>query len=205
MRVAPLGTRPYKPIEKLDYEGAELAAITHSHSLGYMTAAVLVHIINRIIYPKGRQTLKAIVEEARDTVACMFGADEHTHDMVRIINQAMMLAEGCGSDIDNIHSIGEGWVAEETLGIAIYCCLKYEGSFSKGVAAAVNHCGDSDSTGAVAGNILGALCGYSAIEDKWKNGLELSEVILEIADDLSVGGNSRAGAGWMEKYVRHTS
>lgn len=31
-------------------EGAQLAAITHGHSLGYMPAAVLVHILHRIIY-----------------------------------------------------------------------------------------------------------------------------------------------------------
>ena len=31
-------------------EGAQLVAITHGHSLGYMPAAVLVHILHRIIY-----------------------------------------------------------------------------------------------------------------------------------------------------------
>ena len=47
---------------------------------------------------------------------------------------------------------GEGWVAEETLGIAIYCALRHQDDFSAGVIAAVNHKGDSDSTGAVAAN-----------------------------------------------------
>jgi len=51
----------------------------------------------------------------------------------------------------------------------------------------VNHDGDSDSTGAITGNILGAHLGYDAIEDKWKRDLELSDVILEIADDLCFG------------------
>ena len=82
---------------------------------------------------------------------------------------------------------GEGWVGEETLGISLYCALKYQDDFSSGIIAAVNHKGDSDSTGAVTGNILGALCGYSAIEEKWKKDLELSDVILEVADDLCHG------------------
>ena len=50
--------------------------------------------------------------------------------------------------------------------------------------AAVNHSGDSDSTGAVAGNILGAHLGLSGIPEKYISNLELKEIILEIADDL---------------------
>ena len=78
-------------------------------------------------------------------------------------------------------------MAEETLAIAIYCSLRHQDNFSAGVRAAVNHNGDSDSTGAVTGNILGALLGYKAIDEKWKKNLELSNVILEMADDLCHG------------------
>ena len=61
--------------------------------------------------------------------------------------------------MDAIHQLGAGWVAEETLAIAIYCSLKYSTDFKKAVTAAVNHEGDSDSTGAVTGNIVGTLRG----------------------------------------------
>ena len=53
--------------------------------------------------------------------------------------------------------------------------------------AAVNHGGDSDSTGAVAGNILGAAIGYDAIPQFFKDDLELHDVILHMADDLYCG------------------
>jgi ADP-ribosylglycohydrolase len=52
------------------------------------------------------------------------------------------------------------------------------------IFTSVNHNGDSDSTGAVTGNILGACLGYNAIPEKFKTNLELHDVILEIADDL---------------------
>lgn len=191
MRVAPIAVNyQWEDIEQLDHEGAQLAAITHGHSLGYMPAAVLVHIINRIVFPskERKQSLKEIILEARDTVAEIFAGDPHLTGLIDIIDRAVRLAEeGYEDDLDNIHQLGEGWVGEETLGISLYCALKYQDDFSSGIIAAVNHKGDSDSTGAVTGNILGALCGYSAIEEKWKKDLELSDIILEVADDLCHG------------------
>lgn len=190
MRVAPLAvSRRPQDIEKVDMEGAQLAAITHGHSLGYMPAAVLVHIIRRIIFPpKGTDmTLKEIVLEAGNTAARLFAGDPHLPKLVEIIDRAVDLSENSLGDLDNIHRLGEGWVAEETLGISLYCALRHQDDFSAGIIAAVNHKGDSDSTGAVTGNILGALLGYGKIGEQWKKDLELSDVILEIADDLCYG------------------
>ncbi|WP_408633008.1 ADP-ribosylglycohydrolase family protein [Mycobacterium ostraviense] len=48
----------------------------------------------------------------------------------------------------------------------------------------VNHDGDSDSTGSIAGNLLGAALGVGAISGEWLEPLELRDVISEIADDL---------------------
>ena len=209
MRVAPIAVNYQADMEKLDMEAAQLAAITHGHSLGYMPAAVLVHVINRIVFPpEGRKmSLKEIVLEARDTAAKIFAGDPHLPELTAIIDRAVMLAEaGSENDLDNIHKLGEGWVAEETLGISLYCALKYQDDFSAGVIASVNHKGDSDSTGAVTGNILGALLGYGAIEDKWKQDLELSDVILEIADDLCHGCQMSEYShyrdeDWERKYI----
>lgn len=185
MRVAPLGmSMNALNIERLDEEGAQLAAITHSHSLGYMPAAVLTHIVNRIIYSVDTVDLKSVVEEARDTVAKIYKDDPHIGELTDIIDRAISLSENNGSDIDNIHKLGEGWVAEETLAIAIYCCLRHKDSFADALVASVNHKGDSDSTGAVTGNIIGAIIGYEAIDSKWKNNLELHDLILKIADAI---------------------
>ena len=51
--------------------------------------------------------------------------------------------------------------------------------------AAVNHSGDADSTGTIAGNIMGAWLGLGAIEDKWTHDLELRELLLRMGADLS--------------------
>ena len=208
MRVAPFALKhyPFTTSKDLDLEGAEIAAITHGHSLGYMPAAVLVHIIRNIVYSSRPAPLKEIILEARDFVSEIFADDWHISTLTSIINRAVELSENNDFDLDNIHRIGAGWVAEETLGIALYCSLRHQDDFSAGIIAAVNHSGDSDSTGAVTGNILGALLGYHAIEEKWKNNLELSDVILEMATDLCHGCqmdeySSYKDPAWMSKYV----
>jgi uncharacterized protein (TIGR02452 family) len=208
MRVAPLGLYYSKPdIEWLDMEAAQIAALTHGHSLGYMSASVLTHIISRIVYPNNlNMNLEEIVIEARDAVHSLFVKDEHITELDEIINRAIELSHNADSDLDNIHKLGEGWVAEETLAIALYCSLKYQNDFSKGVLAAVNHNGDSDSTGAVTGNIIGALIGYDAIEEKWKKNLELSDVIEEMSIDLCHGCmmseyGSYKDNDWIRKYI----
>ena len=208
MRVAPLGVSRYTavPIEALDREGAELAAITHGHSLGYMPAAVLTHILHRIVYPEQAQTLLQIVREARDTVRALFAGDKHLDELTARIDLAIRLADNDEPDLANIHRLGEGWVAEETLAIAIYCSLRHADDFSAGIISAVNHCGDSDSTGAVTGNILGALLGYDAIDKVWTRDLELRDVILELADDLDrrrecLQVRRNIDRDWTQKYV----
>ncbi len=207
MRIAPLALNYETNMEWLDMEAAYIAAITHGHSLGYMSAAVLCHIINRIVFSKDKYfSLNEIVMEAKTTVESLFAGDEYLSELLAIIDKAILLSKNNENDIDNIRKLGQGWVAEETLAIAIYCSLKYSNDFSRGIIAAVNHSGDSDSTGAVTGNILGALFGYSAIEDKWKDNLECSDVILEIADDLCHGCqmseySSYYDADWACKYI----
>ena len=49
---------------------------------------------------------------------------------------------------------------------------------------AVNHGGDSDSTGAICGNLLGAALGAGAIDDDLLTGLEGRDIIAQVADDL---------------------
>ena len=51
--------------------------------------------------------------------------------------------------------------------------------------SAVNHGGDSDSTGAVAGNIIGAILGYDAIPDEFTESIQLHDLLIEMADKMT--------------------
>ena len=202
-----LASYPDISMGTLDKEGAQLAAISHGHPLGYMSAAVLVHIVHQLVYSNDGKSLKDIVLEARDKVSDLFADNKFIKELTDIINLSIELSENNDTDLNNIHRLGEGWVAEETLGIALYCSLKYHNDFDKAITAAVNHNGDSDSTGSVTGNIAGAIVGYDSINDKWKHDLELSDVILEMASDLCNGCQMSEFSPykdkvWLKKYVR---
>ena len=188
MRVAPVGLFfDGADIRLIDKEAADIAAITHGHSLGYMPAAVMSHIIHRCVFPERQLTLCEIVEEARDTVAELYRDDTHIGELTALIDRAIELSANGETDLENIHRLGEGWVGEEALAIAIYCVLRYHDDFDKCIITAVNHKGDSDSTGAIAGNILGAWLGMDAIGEKWTRNLELLDVIKKVAVDLCHG------------------
>jgi len=212
MRVAPIGLyfegKRYTP-DQIDMIGAEAAALTHGHELGYIPAAMLVHIIHILSHSENATVLDA-VNDAKESIVRLFPKAEHLREMVDLTNKAIQLAtEDDIDELDAIRELGQGWVAEETLAIAIYCSLKYANDFEKAMIASVNHSGDSDSTGAVTGNILGAYLGLKAIPEKFLTNLELRETILEIADDLfndckiSEYGSYRDDV-WERKYIYHT-
>jgi len=205
MRVAPVGLyRKNMSGAEVMLEAAEAAAITHGHPMGYIPAGVLAFIIHRIVYG-GETDLCKIVREAQELLPSVFGENDMSDRMVNFLGLAVLISRNeSEEDWPNIARLGEGWVGDEALAIAVYCCLRYTHDFNQCMTAAVNHDGDSDSTGAIAGNILGALYGYEALDQKWKEHLELHDVILEMADDLYYGvpetEEDERMQNWMKKY-----
>lgn len=190
MRVAPVG------LIALDAFGlaCEAAAITHGHPTGYLSAGVLSLIIQQIIEGK---TLNEAIQYAAYTILPQHPKHEETF---AACDKAIKLARDKTilPSPEVVESLGDGWVAEEALAIAIYCSLVHETDFKKAVLLAVNHSGDSDSTGAITGNILGALSGIEAIPDYWLDRIELKNAIAEVAEDLLIG--FRTGDKWWSKY-----
>jgi ADP-ribosylglycohydrolase len=62
-----------------------------------------------------------------------------------------------------------------------------------GLLLAVNHGGDSDSTGSLTGNLLGAALGEDAIPSRWLADLELRAEVERAADALYAESGSRVG------------
>jgi ADP-ribosylglycohydrolase len=177
MRVAPVGL--FYSREKAFRIACECAALTHGHPSGYLSAGVLAHIIACII--EGLD----IEEAVKDALKVLETYDGNEECSIAI-RKAVELANGSEEPDTAIKLLGEGWVGEEAIAISIYCALKYKGNFKKALCAAVNHDGDSDTTGAITGNILGAYLGIDGIPGEWIAKVELADVIMQIADDLLI-------------------
>jgi hypothetical protein len=128
-----------------------------------------------------------------------------------ILEKALQMSASGFYDHVAIERIGGGWTGHEALAIAIYSAVKHFDSFENAIISSVNHSGDSDSTGAICGNIMGAIHGRSAIPEHYTNDLELLDVIEEIAEDLYTGcivsedseNDKKEELRWIEKYCNY--
>ena len=200
MRVAPVGLyfagKP-QDLRAVCRIGAEAAALTHGHPLGWIPAAMLAGMIHEI-GQNGAEIPEAALH-ALEVTADLWANVPDMRSFVKLIRKAVDLAAGDTEDLAAIHQLGEGWVGDEALAIAVYCAVRHSGDLDKTLIAAVNHNGDSDSTGAIAGNIVGAQVGLSGIPAKYTENLELRDLIIEIADDL--WADFQSDPVWNCKYL----
>lgn len=191
MRVAPVGLVAREPFRF----GAELAALTHGHPSGYLSAGYLAELVHRV--SKGEDLFEAALLTI-DSLREYAGHEE----CLTAVSRAIHLSQTGEPTQEKVVSLGEGWVGEEALAIALYCAL-VASDFKHGTRLAVNHSGDSDSTGAICGNILGAYWGEEALPSDWLAELELRDELTALAGDLHayssggvwqyVGGGRRDG------------
>lgn len=172
-----LANRTYGGAEEM---AAADAALTHGHPLAWTCSALLAQLISWVVHQhldRGTYRLEDVIPhlgKGRDPAA------------YALVNRAAALAlNPLVPDLDGIHALGEGWVAEEALAIAVFCAVRYQDDFAAAIRAAVNHKGDSDSTGAICGNIMGAWLGKEAVEAAFDlDALELRDVIEKMATEL---------------------
>lgn len=206
MRAAPISFYS-DDIEEVFHEACQAAAVTHGHPLGYLPAGALAYMIHRIVYGDGCSgaSLKEITAGCCQFIRGRYKDSRDAGYLCMLLEKAVELSENRRADAQNISRIGEGWVGEEALAIAVYAAVKYEHDFDQAIVCAVNHSGDSDSTGAVAGNLVGAAVGYGGIGNRWKRNLELHTRILEVADDIYLYtlGNEKIyeNEDWVLKYI----
>jgi ADP-ribosylglycohydrolase len=194
MRIAPIplyaAVDNRMDISDADKLAGDAAEITHQHPLGFISAALMSHVIYRLaldIEPTKDSMKRYIMEGVAELHRLYNAYHNDVERMAELAERAIFLIDNGKTDLENIGHLGEGWTGEEALAIALYCALKHFDSFEEAMIAAVNHGGDSDSTGAVTGNILGAAVGYEAIPQFYKDDLEMHDLILHMADDLYRG------------------
>jgi ADP-ribosylglycohydrolase len=188
VRVAPVGLF-FEDADTAFEMGCRVAALTHGHPSGYLAAGTFAAVI-RLLFDGGdfRASLERVIGILRtrkgheECLQLLERAQEPREPVVEV-------ASACR---------GAGWVAGEALAIGAACALEAEGDFRGGVLRAVNQSGESDSTGAIAGSLLGAMLSCEAIPRPWIDRLELGREIDLVADDLMA--RYRMGMAWSNKY-----
>jgi ADP-ribosylglycohydrolase len=171
MRMAPVGLA-FDP-EAAFRLGSELSALTHGHPTGILAGGYFAAVVSHLTRER---SLPSAIEESR--------AFLQSDETLRAIDAAVALADSSSEpNAEAVETLGGGWIAEEALAIALYSALVAR-DFTHGVLLAVNHSGDSDSTGSMAGNLLGAIHGHEALPRDWLEQLELRDTIERVAREL---------------------
>ncbi len=180
--------------------GCEIAAITHGHPSGYLPAGLLAATLHAVL--RGESLARALSHATE----CLWG-QSRAHETLRALRRGIDLAEKQEAPSpENVERVGAGWTGEEALAVAVYAVLSEPRDVPAALLLAVNHSGDSDSTGAIAGNLIGAALGEGALPQEWLAELEGRDVIRQLADDLvdevcdlrprGGGGYSQPDPGW---------
>lgn len=184
MRIAPIGLfagldgpMP-EDMPPLAFELAcESAKSTHGHVSSTLASGFFSLVIAHLM--RGASLAGAVVSSMG-----WVERSENSQEVSAAIQGALELA---GSDVsstpETVERLGEGWVAEEALAISLFCALRAQ-SFEHAVRLAVNHRGDSDSTGSLTGQLLGTLWGADCLPERWLQQVELHDIIEQLSHDL---------------------
>ncbi|GAB7047728.1 ADP-ribosylglycohydrolase family protein [Catenuloplanes indicus] len=177
MRSAPFGLFPSISAADAFALAAECAVHTHGHPTGYLAAGTFAAIVRHLL---DGDDVRTATERA---IELLTGHDEH-EETLTALRRALDTPYAPGNT--GIGRIGLGWIAEEALAMAVYAALDAEEPerVRDALLVSVNHAGDSDSTGAICGNLLGARHGEEALPAAWVARLEGLDTISTIADDL---------------------
>jgi len=199
MRIAPVGLimAANRESHQQTFDIAyDIAGLTHGHETGKVSAAFFALLIHMIIVAETEfqstvaQALEWLRNYQQDTVNGRTGLPkEACNETLLAVSRAASLAKDVIASGEKPSCIpmelGEGWVAEEAVAIAVFSAL-VEGNPFSAVKLAVNFSGDSDSTGSMTGHLLGARHGLDALGGKKTfHSIELSALIDDIAYDLA--------------------
>ncbi|WBQ08040.1 ADP-ribosylglycohydrolase family protein [Kribbella sp. CA-293567] len=204
MRVAPFGLLPTSDLNWIFKSAAEAAGYTHGHVTGKLASGALAAIVNQL-------NQGADLDTALDATQAVLATQSGHEETSTALAKARELAAGDRTPGPaTVESLGGGWIAEEALAIGVYCALAYPepAQFLDALALAVTHSGDSDSTGSICGNLLGALHGETALPAALVFGLEGRGTILQLADDFvleltqagQLHGDYGPQTGWTTRY-----
>jgi ADP-ribosylglycohydrolase len=193
MRAAPIALWSDDPGAVFDL-GAESAALTHGHPSGYLSSGAFAVIVQQLLL--GRP-----LRDALAVATAELAARPNHEEQLTALDQALALADQGPPTPEKLETLGQGNVGETALSMSVYVALTTSDP-DTALLVSVNHSGDSDSTGSVCGNLVGAMYGEQTLRKSWLDRLELREVIQNLADDAltEFGADTPSDDRWFLRY-----
>ncbi len=179
MRSAPIGLMYHKDPQLAFKVALKAGALTHGNPNAYLPAGYMAALIANIINGKS-------LTESVDNSIKILKKYDNSKAFENLLRAAKYYATTEKNPVEAIKSLGEGFKGDEAVAIAVYCALKNPDNYKKAIIMAINHGGDSDTTGAITGNIMGAYLGREAIPRGWQENIELKDLLNKCAEHLYI-------------------
>jgi ADP-ribosylglycohydrolase len=175
MRAAPIGYLYQNDPVKLRHVAHASGICTHGHptaDAACIGAAYLVKLAMDGVPPQN------LIPELLDFTT---GLSEEWDEAILKVEQCLDWAD----EERGLNYLGKGWIGEEAVALALYCFLKYPGTYEKVVIRGANTSGDSDSIACIGGSISGAYLGVGAIPYRRVKRIEKTEYLEDLATRLA--------------------
>ena len=180
MRVAPIGYLYQNDLEKLKQVARASGICTHGHRTAVAAsigAAFLVKLALNMIEP---------IKMIHEVIAFTNGISKEFTDAILKVEECL----DWNDEEKALKSLGEGWIGEEAVALALYCFLRYPNDYEKAVLRGANTNGDSDSIACIAGSISGAYLGFDTITSEWVKKIEKSGYLIDLSNRLAMKRDS---------------
>jgi ADP-ribosylglycohydrolase len=177
MRVAPVGYLYQHDPERLREVAHATGVATHRHPTGDAAAIAAAYLLKLAL--DGIAPLDMI----EPTVAFIAGISVNGEAETKLRQVAEVVT--WEDEEAALEALGRGWVGEEAVALALYCCARTPDDWVATVRRGANTNGDSDSIASIAGGIQAARLGLEAIPADWIARLEKVEDLTRLADELA--------------------
>lgn len=171
MRSAPFGLWAESAEQAFGW-ALDSGVLTHCHPSGYLSGAYFAAMIFELA--RGQD-----FDQAMARADALLAREPEAQETQAAVEAARRVTRFGTLSFDDMVTLGEGWVGEESLAVALAVARTADISTQDGIREAlwlaVRHSGDSDSTGAIAGNLIGAMCADEAMPARWLEQLEMRE------------------------------
>lgn len=179
MRAATIGYYYQDDSEKLKEIAHATGICTHGHPTADAACIATAYLVKLILDGEQSEKLTSKVLEFAGGIS-----DEFDEAILKVDN-----CVGWSDEEEALKYLGEGWIGEEAVALALYCFLRYPNDYKAMVLRGANTNGDSDSiaciAGAFGGAFVGAFVGNEGIPPQWLKKIEKSDYLEDLAERLT--------------------